>query len=270
MNWDYLESELKKTRSIRDSLRLIEEQFRSSGHRINYARLGRRAGIKSRSYVRMVMRGDKKPSPQALDSILSILEASSLIRRYLGLQLKIEKTTLSKERERLARQLAALQTKLGQNSSFQVEESLYRAVDLPMVFAALGSPDNGASVNEILKRTRLSKSRVLSALVALEAQNLVASRDGRCFPRSSQLLLPKASEGFFREFYLHLSEKSQRTARTDFQNRTNLFCGFVASIDSSKQKQHSDRLYQLLTEFLAEIEEPDGDTIVSLNVGFHR
>jgi uncharacterized protein (TIGR02147 family) len=242
---------------------------------ITYAEFSRRAGFSSRSYILDVLEGRKPLGSAVMEKIARGLGLTSLWREYFRLLLAHSK---SSDSETFQRNLDSIRKKLSKRSRIslippgknQSKFSPLIRTELPRIYAACGSEIDGASLAEVLARTRGEVEITESVLQKLESLGLLEKKGDRYYPRYAHLAFERfESENFFREDYLANLEVAKKRLDSGARlRRSSLFFSSTVCVKHSRMGEFSDRLRDLLHDFVSDVEASDGDCIADIVLGF--
>jgi hypothetical protein len=242
--------------------------------KISYGQLSRLCKIPSRTYVGEIFRGEKFPSKEVLEKICMALGLERDVVDALTLWSKSEAgpTSTASQRANLASRLSHLRSRLiASEEEFAV---LYSKLECSALYAALGSPDSGATVTDIGARTGLKEAAVEDGLKFLIERGLAretSAKDGpiRYVAETNHLaLIPLMRKEFFAPYYRVNCNRAGELCQRRWTSKTDLFFNSCFSINKSQAEKFKGRLRQLLIEFAESSENPNGDSVFVLNCGF--
>lgn len=245
---------------------------------LTYAVLTRRAGFSSRSYVRDVMTGKRRLTQDALPRFVKAMELKGEYRRFFSLLVQSAPNRFgivsdSKVKDKIVRlKNRVLSTR--EPGRFPTHaHSLYLGKNRLEIYAALGTPESGATLEEICTRTGFSKEECSKTLVQMMSDGAVSpgSEGNRFFAKEPHLVLPKiGNQGVFQASYLHFLEETKARAKKEFESDDQLFISSVFSIDPKQMPEFKEELRQLLVRFVDTAENPNGKKVVRLVTGFTK
>lgn len=269
---------LVSSANYRDFIKRVIESKRRDGRRFGYSDIARYAGFSSRSFPRDVAIGKKKISLQSLHKLSVGLGLTGDLAQYFRILVEIEHPSCRLRPTSLDRQLRSLQNLKGrilQKSRIHSLQPLregevaFSVPTLPLIYAALGTTETGASISEIQKRTGLRKNEIATTLTALKESDLVEKQNDRYFAKEGHLSFQglKQSE-IYQKFYLHLIEQASANARARFNSDEHLFFSSSLSIDQSDLPKLKESLRAVLLDYVDRTEKPSGDKVVSIACSF--
>ncbi len=243
----------------------------SRGKRFSYSDIARVGGFKARSFPRDVALGLKNLSPSSLYGFTKGLGLSGELAEYFRLlveiahpQCRTKPTTL----ERLNKLVSNLRKRILAKRSSQIgvaEAHAFGHQLIPLIYAALGTLEDGTSFDQILSRTKLSKSQVTEPLQKMIDSGLVRKNRNQYFALSNHLDLPNLnSNQIFRDYFFHMLDQSKMKAELDFSGKRNLHFSSSFSISSSEIGKLREDLRSTLSSYVDAAENAKGDEVVSL------
>jgi predicted transcriptional regulator len=173
-------------------LRAAVNAFEKVHGRGSKALLSRKAGFASRSYLTEVLSGKKGLSRDSLTRLRLALKLTGTAAKLLDCLAAIDFPEIQIRRigsADLHRQIKELREQLVSNAPEKGRNVAAPHLATPEVFqvyAALGSESDGASLSEVLSRTRLSESTAEWALKLLLQSGAVTEKKGRYFANISK------------------------------------------------------------------------------------
>lgn len=253
----------------------LEYLYRKKG-KINVSDFSRRAGFRSRSYVGELIAGKKGLSEDALKKISRTLrlprELSKILEAHAYLQFPELRPKTFRSAEALSG-IEKLKASFLQRHSFMeseiIREPVVSSTLVYRVYAALGSESQGATLKEICLRTSLEIREAQTALEVLAKFDLVSLREGRFYPKVSQVdfLGLKKADG--------LSKLIEECARGLLKNKEkfaespeNLFFYSAFSIDRRQSHAIKEKLREAILAVLDRYQVDDGDEVKEVLVAF--
>jgi len=250
-----------------DSLRGVFESLGSDSPGWTYAAIAKRAGFSSRAFVREVLIGKKTLTFNALKGLQKAMGIKGPAARYQTLLLQCDEDasgTGTKSAD-LKKRLATLRTRIERGSQ-PTDRGVYSEPDWPLVYAALGTPEHGATVGEIQLRSGLGGKRVVELLEHIRAHGLCEVHgEDRFRAKQVHVVLEKGvrtevlNEGFRRA-----AAAAQRRMEAGSGSGDRLFYSGVTCVRRSRLGEFQERLYELCLDFLDSAEEAEGDAVVQV------
>lgn len=140
---------------------------------------------------------------------------------------------------------------------------------VPMIFAALGSPQKGASLGTLQKRTNLELDTINSVLQKLADHNLVITKGRLYYPQFDHAKgKGLGSKSFFKNYYLRCLEETHRSARQKMDSDSDLFFASHILVHNDKIPELKKALRELLFQFVDDHLEEDGNQVKNLVCSF--
>jgi uncharacterized protein (TIGR02147 family) len=260
-----------EAKDYRSFLKLAMER-RYAHREMTLAELATRSGFSSKGFISDLLAGRKKITAKALPKIMEGLNLPKRLAGYFELLVQLEEEGLRpqglKEAEirlqlgRLKRVFRDRQAPVAAN----VKAGIYRHV-VYKVYAALGSAEKGASWEELLKRSRLPESAVKEALDLLLGLALVREEGRRFYAEMGNIEAFGLNEtSRFQEVMASataaLAQKIQKVQPAD------LFFYASFALDAEKEALLKQKLQELLSSFVDQNQNEDGDLVKTLVLGF--
>jgi hypothetical protein len=240
----------------------------------SFAEFARRAGLSSRSLPREIMLQKRSLSHSSRAKFIKGLGLdghSAKIFSLLAMQAYPGLNTDGLSEPAIETQLATLRQKLQarQHRSAQVshQTDIFRLMSWPFVFAALGSPQAGASLDEIISRTGLSRLVCDKTLEELLKRQIVSIKDGRFYALDGHMLFSELNkDGQLQKFYLQNLRRAEAHAETDFVSQEALHFTSVLSVSRERLPALRKELLKTAIDFVEKAEEPTGNSVVAVVV----
>lgn len=248
------------------------------GAKPNIAAVSRKAGFSSRSFIGDVIDGRRRLSSASLPKIAKALNLPTRLKTYFHLLVIREEEKLNIDRlktEQIESKLADLRSRFkSQLQTSAIEEKavnvMFKGRDMLDCYAALGSPEKGASLEEISRRTGIPLEVGGRLLQHFLARGIATEKDGRYFSGNAFLFFKDigGNEGA-KSCYLQTMDELKRKANASFHAKDRAFFQFVFSVDQSRMPELKQKLWELMQEFVESNESTDGNTISKLLLGFY-
>jgi hypothetical protein len=239
------------------------------------AQLCRKAGFSSRSYLSEIIAGKKGLSRDSFQRIKGALGSSSLWVNFfeclvwkseLSLRPKHFSHETNENKLNLLRS-SLLQVSL-QSHSTQDSKGAIRCVGQPQLFqvyAALGSENKGANMQEIIGRTRLNALTVEKYLRRLLMMEVIYENNGRYYApvnKSDALTIknPQTISNLMGQVCKKIYQDRDRIARES--NSMVVYSAF--SVSRQQMEIIKERLSSVIFEVLDEFQDDDGDGVQQL------
>ncbi len=241
-----------------------------------------RSGFASKSFAADILAGRKKITPLSVYKIVLGLSLNRLWADYFRALVAMEEPRFWNEKmvasdykkkcEQIRVRLLKKGTMVRAGPSQQIKELEILALPhFPVVFAALGSLEKGASFEEIVNRTQLKPiqiSEVLKSLIDLKWVQYDLPKE-RYLARPSFLEFAQlGSNQNFEKAYLRSLELTRSRFVKFSAKSEQTFLTQTFAINKNRVPDLNSRLKELILEFCDFAEENEGDTISELLVSF--
>ncbi len=257
--------ELAKAKSYRDFLNIVVEGAGGT------AAFSRRAGFTSRSFLSEVLRGNRRLSHASYEKVVRAVKVPGPYKRLFKLLLAIEEPdVLSLQGTRdLNERIAELRKYLLNPAQQNDFKNVISAPNVPVVYAALGSSEKGASVQEICQRTKLGVKEIASVLEQLVKRNVITQKRDRYFTSCGDMDLEDlGGEEGFRQSYAQTADVLKNLALNAKPSNDNLFYYTAFPIDKRDLSKFKKELQEILLAHIERYQSETGDQVVRLNTGF--
>lgn len=237
----------------------------------SYAYIAKRCGFSSKSFIKEVIDAKKSLSQNSCQKIIKGLRLPKLVGDYFFYLTARDElfTTLSKEQ--IHKELSRLKLKLlKKDTNSVISSDIFLTLNWPYVYAALGTLEGGASLIEIQQRLNLSEAILKETLFVLIEKGLVLQKSNRFYVKDSTLFLEEiGSSKHFKAFFLNAINLQYQKAKQSFNSEDELFFSMSFSTQSKKMKEFKKDLQNILDKYTSDIEDPNGDKVVTLTCGMH-
>jgi uncharacterized protein (TIGR02147 family) len=261
--------------NYREFIKRMLESRAPAGRKPNYSALARRAGFSSRSFPRDVVMGKKRIVLSSLGAFSKGLGLKGDTKTYFHLLVALDEPEVNEQgwdREVIHSRLDRLRSKLlarRADASRKQPNPFYEKPEWMDIYASLGTVENGASIDEVAKRSGLTTSACAAALSELEKREVVAFDPDRqrYLPRSLNLVFEQmGKDQFFKNFYMQTLAEARSQAEKNFAAVDRLFFNSVLSIKEERLAEFQKDLRDVLFKYVEEFEAPDGDHVAKLSV----
>jgi uncharacterized protein (TIGR02147 family) len=276
--WTEAEAALANCRTYREFLETAFSHLKKRNKHFGYAEFSRRAGFSSRSYPRDVLVGKKRITARSLPQIIKALKLTpdleTLFTALVGSEEKevsIEgyssiadrKLALSKVQNRL-RSRTESSPLLGRADKFYELESW-----LP-VYVSLGTPEDGATLAQVVSRTRLSKMLCRKVLEEMTHFKVIRRAGEKFFTENFHLVFKHLGKSeFFKNQFLNSLKEVAFNADQDFEGKRQLFFHSVLSVDEKKMVALREELESVILKFVDRAESPHGDRVAKISLALY-
>ena len=272
-----LTKDLLQQKSYREFLECLI-QTESKNGAVNFSELSRRAGFSSRSFIKEIIEGKKGLTASSLAKIKKAFRLTGLLGNYFEMLVSLEEehiniqqlqhevilNKINKLRSRLLTQL--------ENENLSPEQSMKIFLNryTPEVYAALGSEDEGSSLEDIVNRTRLTENNVMNVLEHLLQLKVISKIKDRFFVTNLNLdIFGQGSNLSFQNVYLQALNKLNDHAKKEFNHDENLFFHSAFSVSSSKLPELKEKLRKVVLDLLDEEQMDNGDQVARITLGLY-
>lgn len=269
-------SELAEASDYRGFLSILYSTNKKKSAQFSYAYIAKQCGFLSKSFVKEVIDGKKKMSLESAHKLIEGLSLPVTLGKYFLCLVSINdgqnndrknrqgSATAEKELKRLRQSLLGKKAIITTNN----EDKVFANMHWPIIYAALGSQEKGATLLEILQRTGLSETVILSTLNFMISELMISQKGRRYFVMAETAFFENLGKSqFFKKYYLQALSRLSERAQKNFSSQEELFYAMSMSINKAKIAEFRQDLSELLDKYTTEIEEPHGDRVASLVCG---
>ncbi len=245
---------------------------------LTYAEFSRRAGFSSRAFIRDIINGAKSVNLNNFERICTGLKLNSDMKEYFKALVAIEesqftfgqkeepKIRLAKKKEKILKYLTVKKMSKADHSR-EITKLLLNS-EIPLVYAASGTTELGASFDEIKKRSKLSDYVIENCIKLLMQSNILVLKNNRYYPCSPHIAIEElGGDNFFKLDFSRSLAKLKNISENRPQHNISLFLSSTFSVQESQLTQLKENLNSVLMEFITQSENPSGETLVTLTVG---
>jgi uncharacterized protein (TIGR02147 family) len=269
---------LNRLLTAKDYRQFIKTALSSSGKKVNYSALSRRAGFSSRSYFKEVVDGRKGMSVASMKGFRKALKLEGQLGTYFETLVSLTERDcnyasrssdeLQSELEKIRKKIRTGRVGLKAKSS---SGKLFASRHSPEIYAALGSLQFGATVGEMIQKTGLSKVVIESVLKIFVENGFCSVSGDRYFASESVIdLTDIGGDKAFQDCYLGAIETLKRKSAVGFESKTELYSYSAFSMRSEKMAEFKQKLNVAILECLDQYQDDDGDAVVKVLTGLYR
>lgn len=237
---------------------------------MSYAELSRRLGLRSRSHLREIVESVKPASRGLMHTFCRVLKVNTTWARYIEFlhggppvdagQRALWLSELEILRNRLRKSIARREVA----AKAIAAKPLLDEAEIPAVFAALGDVSTGASLDEIHARTKIPIPHLEGCLRTLIQSAAVEKKNDRYLAVGPHLIFEGlGGEEFFQRDLARSMERAKAKMK-EADAVSSLFFNSTFCVRSSDLPKLRGELKQVLTRFVDEAENHDGERIVTL------
>lgn len=238
--------------------------------RANYAGLARRMAFTSRSFVRQLALGTRRPNLTNYRKISAGLELTDEATEYFGLLLEKQKGNHGTIRSK--RRIVDAEIKLRRSMQKKVIRS--RKTDVipferwPFIYAALGTLQEGRTIPEIMRISGQDPKTCLEILDHLVKKELVTFdiRLQKYFPKAEMVELGELGESrVLKNLFKLLNIEAVRRIETELNKDNTLFHSSIFSVQADQLPHLAKDLQKVLSSYAAKAEDSKGEVLALLN-----
>jgi DNA-binding MarR family transcriptional regulator len=237
------------------------------------------AGLTSRNSMGEILKGKRKMSYMNFKNISRALKLNKdykLLFKLLTYQSEVKlRPKYLENDENIQQKLFIIKQKL----QFETQNNTHGKQKNPVplitrnhcrVYAALGNPETGATIDEIHARTHLNCHSILVILKELEKREVVVRRFDR-YIATLHHLIQSGEDGLseLKKIYLEKCEFLYQDAQNNFISNEKLFYQSSFSISKANRSKLKAKLLEVITDFIDTSEECEGDDVIDLTLGLH-
>lgn len=244
-----------------------------AGASLNWSRLGRAAGFTSRSYLSEMISGKKRMNPISLRKISGALRLTGPSRLFFEIIASADEasndTPLPLKAESL-RKKALARLALNGGTAERRRDSLFHSRDAMLVLASLGSTESGATIQEIISRSKLSSNACTRALERATAAGLARKSGERYYVNFHDLVVhDQGRRPDFKSVYMESLRDAQTQASEQFERQDALFYQMMMPVRAADMPRLRQRLREALDEFTEAAGNEQGDSVSRLTLAFY-
>jgi len=253
----------------------VKMKGHEGARQLTWAELSRRAGFSSRSYPSDVVSGHRRITATSLPGFIKGLGLKGDLKTLFTLLVSQEEDLeiVGVAQDNIARNLEKVRERLlSRFENRETSDRVYSQRYWLEVYAALGSPSEGATLSEVAGKTKLPREECLRVLEKMEAAGLVRLdyQNKHFIAVENHIAFDKLGESdFFRKHFINsLQELSRQATPESFKKQDRLFLTSVFSISQHRATEFKKELRELIVRFVDSSENAKGDSIAKVVVGF--
>jgi len=235
----------------------------------SFADLARKMGFSSRSFVRQLMIGNRRPNLQNCRQISQGLGLSSEASDYFELLIVAENQQLDP---------VAFDKKLNE-AELKLRRSLDKGVRQirktdpipferwPFIYASLGSPKQGRTLPEIVEMSGQNKTVCFEILEALQKKEMIHwdSKQQRYFAKEEIIEIGELGNSkILKNLYKLIALETLRRVDSDLSGGQALFHSSVFSVRKEQMPQLTKDLNKVLSAYMCSAEDSEGQELAML------
>ncbi len=279
--WDTeFETQLLNALDYREFLKtfFLKNRNCESPRALTYQEFANRAGFSSKSFMKEVIDGKKKLSPNSLEKVKVGLKLNGFWSDYFEGLIGSEEPsfqTAKHSKEYYEEKLSKLKKKFSKLKDKKVLTSnsslvqVFLETNFPEVYASLGDTDHGEEFNVIANRSKVETERLEAILQKMQESGLVLKKGNKYIPIAGALDISeiKSTEVYKMDFFRSI-EKAKQRFQAQLSSDKALFMTQTFSVSESQLQEFKESLAILIEEFSAECESPQGDCVAEVVVSF--
>ncbi len=242
---------------------------------ITLAEVARRAKLSSRSFVANILSGERRITPATLPKFKEALGLTGRWAKFFDYLVMLDEADCRPIRvteQECKTKLETLRNKLTGELSAPKDRS-YRLFSSQYVFdlyAALGSPEAGADMALLQKRTRLGPEMISPILNRLEETGHIVQRNGRYYAISGDLDLEKLGNDFeFNQSFQGALETLRNKSRKMSEHPDCLFFHTAFMVPHDRIPILKTKIREAILETIDQQQVDDGESVVRVTLGYY-
>lgn len=275
---------LSRVADYRQFIITVLSQGQAEPARGRLAQLARKSGL-SRSFLTEVLKKQKRLTNDSVDRLADGLKLNATERKFFAALVAMDQATdqaakfptkgrsrLVKSKQDLSLHLEKQRTKIQQKA----KSSRYRrkvtkdlmSLDFFMVYAALGTIENGASLAEILRKTKLSRSAIEKVLALLLADEWIKAENDRFYASERAIDLDDLglNDGFLKAFSRASADLS-KSAPQVAKDKENLVFFTAVPLSAERISEFRLRLQAAVLDVIDEFQDDAGTVVKKITLG---
>jgi len=255
-------------------IQLFQAIQKKNDRNLFFSDVARRMGFQSRSYARALLLGHKPVPMRHVPKLCKALGLTGDVKNLFELLIErqlLAPSSSAKDHIRIKRTLENTRSRLMRKRSENAQlEKVFALPEIPLVYAALGQKEKGASIPDIIQRTHLSSHKIQKALTAMLALGLISKNESRFFASATHVDIEGLNlSKVFQEYFIYSCNRAAAEARRSMNSDKNLFLGSSFSVRQERLSELKNELSDLLLKYVDRYEDADGTTVVSLVCGLY-
>ncbi len=247
--------------------------------KMSYRQFSKKAGYSSKSYISEILSGKKPLTRYSAENFLRSMnlnkDLSTYFRNLVSIELveseqltALNKSLLISQNEKLKFKLKSKLIDKRSSSKDKVANILLKN-NFPTIFAALGSAESGASIDEIAGRSNLTVQDIKVVLLDMVQIDMVNVINDRYYAKNNLVDLDYLkSDQYFIENFIRCSARAQDRLKKKSNNKNSLFMTQTFSAPSGRMQELKDRLKAIIIDFADDTEDSVGDSVLEICISF--
>lgn len=137
------------------------------------------------------------------------------------------------------------------------------------IYAASGEPDQGATFEQIEKRTRLYGKELERSIQSLQIAGIIELREGLYYPKDLHLFLQVEDRSQLLKAIFQKSCRSASERIENYQNDSEMFFTSTLCVQEASLPELKKALREVILKFVDDSVNPAGDRVVRLLTALH-
>lgn len=262
---------LTSAKDYREFIKYVVEVKSTPSQKYSYSLLARSSGFSSRAFLLDVVKGKKRLTLDSSNKVAQGMKLPRDLKSFFKKLVELEHPDCRqsvKSEAQLKRALENLKSRLNLEKEEELktsQKSPYQLGLIPYVFAALGTTEDGADLDEIQRRLNLPLDKTQEALRHMHSIGLIKQKKNKFYPLASHLSLQGLGQDeFFKEFFLFSLKRASFKAQKNFNSKEDLFFSSVFSVPKESLENLKDDLRALALRYVDQSESANGDHLSNL------
>lgn len=248
----------------------------SSPKPLSYTAFAQRAQFSSRGYMNDILQQRKRLTPASFDRIAKGLQLPQAWKNYLLILAQKEDPVLWKVKNPNSLEIQAKTTQALLMKGLSVKEVSPQSLRVQLmtephfseIYASLGDPTQGVTLQTIIGRSRTEKDIAVRILSKMLEHSMVDyhSETKKYFIKNLDLQGIDL-DAFFETDFQRALNKMHRRAKTQFSSTSSLFMTQTFSVSIHRLPKLKNQLRDLINQFAVDSEEAHGDCIAEICLG---
>lgn len=267
--------ELLKAPDYQGFLQVLYTTNKTVHSQFSYAYIAKQCQFSSKSFIKEVIDRKKQLSIESCHKLINGLALTALWKSYFLNLVRSAQVLTEAEKLKVQKELKRIRQKLNLEKFIDSKAddknlNIFRQNKWPYVFAALGQPAKGATIEEISQRTGFGFPEIESVLKFLVTENLAMEVRNRYIAKENTSFFENLGQSdFFKNYYLQSLASLAEKSKKNFDNKNALYYTVSFSVNPTHMPKFRKELAELMDKFTSEAEDPDGTKIAELTCGLH-
>lgn len=242
---------------------------RKKYRRFGYSDIARHGGFAARSFPRDVVLGKKRLTLTSLPKFIRGLGLTSDLAEYFRVLVEISDPNCRVrilDDAKLYQMKDNLKKRLSDRHHIQIghNDSAFVLSSVPHIYAALGSAENGSSLDEVLQKTSLIESEIHRGIAYMLEHRLIKKRSGRYFANEAHANFQGLKTEIFQKHFIKTAEMSIQMSKKHIGSEEKLFLSSAFSVVQKDLPKLKAELRSVLLKYVDAAENPNGNKVINL------